>query len=104
MQCLLVSRPTQLPSVSEHEGIVPSPAPSVPLDHSPVSRPVSRRSTASAPVSQTETVELWVASTVTSPPIQLTTNRDSFDVYIDEVRFIPDKATIIKVTENKCSS
>ena len=28
-----------------------------------------------------------------------TTNYDSFDVYIDEVRFLPDNATIIKVID-----
>lgn len=34
-----------------------------------------------------------------SSPIEVTSNHDSFDVYIDEVRFIPDNATIIKVND-----
>jgi len=96
-QCFLISRPTQLPSLSEHEGIIPSPEPSVLASHSSsVSRPASRHSTPSTPV-QTEPLELWLESRVTLSPIEETTNHNSFDVYIDEVRFIPDNATIIKV-------
>ena len=94
---LLISRPTQLPSLSEHEGIIPSPEPSVLSSHgSSVTRPASRHSTPSTPL-QTEPLELWLESRVTSSSIEETTNHNSFDVYIDEVRFIPDNATIIKV-------
>ena len=35
----------------------------------------------------------------TSVAIEATTNRDPFDVYIDEVRFIPDNATAVKVSD-----
>ena len=89
----------KLPSLSEHEGIMQSPEPSVLASHhSSVTRPASRRSTPSTPL-QTEPLELWLESRVPSSPIEETTNHDSFDVYIDEVRFIPDNATIIKVIE-----
>lgn len=99
---MLISRPTQLPSLSEHEGIIPSPGPSVLASHhSSVTRPASKRSTPSTPL-QMEPLELWLESRVTSSPIEVTTNHDSFDVYIDEVRFIPDDATIIKVIEKTC--
>ena len=95
--CLLICRPTQLPSLSEHDGIIPSPEPSVLASHrSSVTMPASRHSTPSMPV-QSEPLELWLESRVTSSPIEETTNYNSFDVYIDEVRFIPDNATIIKV-------
>lgn len=94
---VFISRPTQLPSLSEHEQIVPSPVPSVPEFHqSPVTRPVSRRTAPSVPP-QTDPEELWVERIVRRPPIEVTTNHDRFDVYIDEVRFIPDNATVIKV-------
>ena len=36
---------------------------------------------------------------VNPPPTEVTTNHDPFDVYIDEVRFIPDGATVIKVNK-----
>ena len=44
--------------------------------------------------------ELWVGRIVDQPAIEVTTNRDSFDVYIDEVRFLPDGATVIKVNNH----
>ena len=95
--CLFVSRATPLPSLSEHDEIMPSPVPSVSASrHSSVTRPISRRSTPRTPV-QPDPVELWVETRVTSSPTEKTTNHDSFDVYIDEVRYIPDNATIIKV-------
>ena len=46
---------------------------------------------------QTDPEELWVERIENSPAIEATTNREPFDVYIDEVRFIPDAATVIKV-------
>ena len=46
---------------------------------------------------QTDPEELWVERTENSLGIEATTNREPFDVYIDEVRFIPDAATVIKV-------
>lgn len=91
-------QPTPVPSPSEHSEIVPSPVPSA--SESPqtsLSRPISRRSTPSTPV-QADPVELWVETKATSSPIEESTNYDSFDVYIDEVRFLPDNATVIKVT------
>ncbi|XP_073258638.1 uncharacterized protein [Porites lutea] len=91
--------PTQLPSLSEHEGVIPSPSPSVPdSHHSAVSRPVSRRTAALSTPMQTDPEELWVERTENSLAIEATTNREPFDVYIDEVRFIPDAATVVKVT------
>ncbi|XP_073258640.1 uncharacterized protein [Porites lutea] len=89
--------PTQLPSLSEHEGVIPSPSPSVPdSHHSAVSRPVSRRTAALSTPMQTDPEELWVERTENSLAIEATTNREPFDVYIDEVRFIPDAATVVK--------
>lgn len=66
--------------------------------HSSVTKAASTHSTPSTPL-QPESLELWLERRVTSPSIEETTctNHDSFDVYIDEVRFIPDNATIIKV-------
>lgn len=96
----------QLPSLSEHEGIIPSPVPSVlSSHHSSVTKASSRHSTPSTPL-QTKSLELWLERRVTSSPTEETTctNRDSFDVYIDEVRFIPDNATIIKVINKKLQS
>lgn len=91
-------QPTQLPSLSEHEEIIPSPTPSVPdSHHSTVPRPVSRRSASSRPL-QTDPEELWVERIENQPTMEVTTNHEPFDVYIDEVRFIPDNATVIKVT------
>lgn len=96
---VLISRPTQPPSPSEYEGVIPSPEPSVLASHhSSVTRPASRRSTPNTTL-QAEPLELWLESRVMSSPIEVTSNHDSFDVYIDEVRFIPDNATIIKVNE-----
>ena len=46
---------------------------------------------------QSDPEELWVERIENSPAIEATTNREPFDVYIDEVRFIPDAATVIKV-------
>ena len=46
---------------------------------------------------QTDPEELWVERTENSLAIEATTNREPFDVYIDEVRFIPDAATVVKV-------
>ena len=46
---------------------------------------------------QTDPEELWVEKTENSLAIEATTNREPFDVYIDEVRFIPDAATVVKV-------
>ena len=71
--------------------------------HSSVTKAASRRSTLTTPL-QTESLELWLERRVTSSPSEETTctNHDSFDVYIDEVRFIPDNATIIKVIK-KCA-
>lgn len=46
---------------------------------------------------QTDPEELWVERTENSLGIEATTNREPFDVYIDEVRFIPDAATVVKV-------
>ena len=71
--------------------------------HSSVSKAASRPSTPSMAL-QTESLELWLERRVTSSLIEETTctNHDLFDVYIDEVRFIPDNATIIKVIENTC--
>ena len=46
---------------------------------------------------QTDPEELWVERIENSPAIEATTNREPFDVYIDEIRFIPDAATVIKV-------
>ena len=46
---------------------------------------------------QTDPEELWVERTENSCGIEATTNREPFDVYIDEVRFIPDAATVVKV-------
>lgn len=46
---------------------------------------------------QTDPEELWVERTENSLVIEATTNREPFDVYIDEVRFIPDAATVVKV-------
>ena len=46
---------------------------------------------------QTDPEELWVERIENSPAIEGTTNREPFDVYIDEVRFIPDAATVVKV-------
>ena len=46
---------------------------------------------------QTDPEELWIERIENSPAIEATTNREPFDVYIDEVRFIPDAATVIKV-------
>ena len=46
---------------------------------------------------QTDPEELWVERTENSLAIEATTNREPFDVYIDEVRFIPDTATVVKV-------
>jgi len=94
---VLISRPTQPPSPSEYEGVIPSPDPSVLASHhSSVTRPASRRSIPNTPP---QTLELWLESRVMSSPIEVTSNHDSFDVYIDEVRFIPDNATIIKVND-----
>lgn len=58
--------------------------------------PVSRRSAQSTPP-QADPEELWVERIVNPPPTEVTTTHDPFDVYIDEVRFIPDGATVIKV-------
>lgn len=93
-------RPTQLPSISKHEDILPSPVPSPTESYqSTVTRPVSRRSTAHSATLQSDPEELWVEMNVSpSVAIEATTNRDPFDVYIDEVRFIPDNATAVKVT------
>ena len=46
---------------------------------------------------QTDPEELWVERIENSPAIEETTNREPFDMYIDEVRFIPDAATVVKV-------
>ena len=46
---------------------------------------------------QSDPEELWVERIENSPAIEATTNREPFDMYIDEVRFIPDAATVIKV-------
>lgn len=46
---------------------------------------------------QSDPEELWVERIENSPAIEATTNCEPFDVYIDEVRFIPDAATVIKV-------
>lgn len=46
---------------------------------------------------QTDPEELWVERTENSLAIEAITNREPFDVYIDEVRFIPDAATVVKV-------
>lgn len=46
---------------------------------------------------QSDPEELWVERIENSPAIEATTNREPFDVYIDEIRFIPDAATVIKV-------
>ena len=62
-----------------------------------MSRPVSRRTAAVSTPMQSDPEELWVERIKNSPAIEATTNREPFDVYIDEVRFIPDAATVIKV-------
>lgn len=62
-----------------------------------MSRPVSRRTAAVSTPMQSDPEELWVERIENSPAIEATTNREPFDVYIDEVRFIPDAATVIKV-------
>ena len=62
-----------------------------------MSRPVSRRTAALSIPIQTDPGELWVERTENSLGIEATTNREPFDVYIDEVRFIPDAATVVKV-------
>lgn len=62
-----------------------------------MSRPVSRRTAALSTPIQTDPEELWVERTENSLGIEATTNREPFDVYIDEARFIPDTATVIKV-------
>lgn len=100
---LATFRPTQLPSLSEHEDVVPSPTPStMQYHHSTITRPVSRRSAQSTPL-QADPEELWVEMNRTpAVNIEVTTNHDSFDVYIDEVRFIPDNATAIKVSTCYC--
>ncbi|RMX47241.1 hypothetical protein pdam_00012926, partial [Pocillopora damicornis] len=91
-------QPTPVPSPSEHGETVPSPIPSASeSSQSSLTRPISRRSTPRTPF-QADPVELWVEAKATSSPMEETTNYDSFDVYIDEVRFLPDNATIIKVT------
>lgn len=92
----LYYRPTPVPSPSEHGETVPSPIPSA--SESSLTRPISRRSTPRTPF-QADPVELWVEAKATSSPMEETTNYDSFDVYIDEVRFLPDNATIIKVID-----
>ena len=89
-------RPTPVPSPSEHGETVPSPIPSA--SESSLTRPISRRSTPRTPF-QADPVELWVEAKATSSPMEATTNYDSVDVYIDEVRFLPDNATIIKVID-----
>ena len=92
-------RPTPVPSPSEHGETVPSPIPSASeSSQSSLTRPISRRSTPRTPF-QADLVELWVEAKATSSPMEETTNYDSFDVYIDEVRFLPDNATIIKVID-----
>lgn len=92
-------RPTPVPSPSEHDETVPSPIPSASeSSQSSLTRPISRRSTPRTPF-QADPVELWVEAKATSSPMEETTNYDSFDVYIDEVRFLPDNATIIKVID-----
>ena len=40
---------------------------------------------------------LWVPRTKSASVPKNVANNDQFDIYIDEVRFIPDNATIIKV-------
>ena len=87
--------------MSEQEEIIHSPTPSVPeSQHSPVARPASsRRSVQSTPL-HTDPEELWVERIEDQPAIEVTTNHDSFDVYIDEVRFLPDGATVIKVNNH----
>lgn len=62
-----------------------------------MSRPVSRRTAAVSTPMQSDPEELWVERIENSPAIEATTNREPFDVYIDEIRFIPDAATVIKV-------
>ena len=62
-----------------------------------MSRLVSRRTAALSTAMQTDPEELWVERTENSLDIEATTNREPFDVYIDEVRFIPDAATVVKV-------
>lgn len=101
--CLFHFSPTQLPSLSEHEGVIPSPSPSAPdSHHSVVSRPISRRSAALSTPIRTDPEELWVERTENSLAIEATTNREPFDVYIDELRFIPDAATVVKVLGKLC--
>ncbi|XP_015769135.1 PREDICTED: uncharacterized protein LOC107347559 isoform X2 [Acropora digitifera] len=92
-------QPTQLPSLSEHGDVIPSPTRSpIQSHHSTVTRPDSGRSTEST-LQQTDPEELWVEMNRNSAVnIEVTTNHDPFDVYVDEVRFIPDNATAIKVT------
>lgn len=69
------------------------------------SRAKSRKSTRSESRSTTITNdteadlgELWIEKRVLADsPSARINNSESFDLYIDEVRFIPDNATIIKV-------
>lgn len=96
---LATFRPTHLPSLSEHEDVISSPTPSpVQSHHTTMTRPVSGRS-AQSTLLQTDPEELWVEMNRNSAVnIEVTTNHDPFDVYIDEVRFIPDNATAVKVS------
>ena len=92
-------RPTQPPSLSEHGDVIPSPTHSpIQSHHSTMTRPDSGRS-AESTLQQTDPEELWVEMNRNSAVnIEVTTNHDPFDVYVDEVRFIPDNATAIKVS------
>jgi len=60
----------------------------------------SRDSTCVTPCQDVDLGSLWVETknTIHNGNQQKLTNKDSFHVYVDEVRFIPDNATVIKVS------
>ena len=68
-----------------------------------MARPASSRRSVQRTTPKMDAEELWVERIVDQPAIEVTTNRDSFDVYIDEVRFLPDGATVIKVNNHIAS-
>ena len=89
-----IARPTQIPSLFGVEGV--SHGSASPSPGSSMTEPPTRQS-ASSTTPPSQPIELWVERAPSVPSVELTTNRAPFDVYIDEVRFIPDNATVVKV-------